>query len=547
MHLLMGALHTYLERIKCGIQSALLPCNQAELFQPIQGSRDGASVQPGIGTETRQGRKALMGLVGAISQNKQEELAGGRCHLPDGPIDIGVHMVHPQKRRFRSCLSAKRGRQSTCPGIPCMCCQGVSANTGRGPFFLMLHTKRFGILLAIDTQGNIMASLYRKKGSANWYIKIHRPGQRSRPERIATKTSDKKAAQQQLDALLGDLAHGLPLNPRLNTLEFWQLAELVQADYENEGFRTAAITKRRFEMHVVPFFGPMIATQITSIEIDKYKTMRRTAGAAKATIRRELELVKRAFTLGARAWKIHGPHIALPKIQNAREGFFEQADFERVMAAMENADYRDVLLFAYVTGWRTGEIKNLRRRHIDFANHCIRLDPGTTKNGDGRVFPMLAGLDTMLVRRLKAPGFGNDPVFTYTLRGKAVPVGDFQKAFNTACYKAGIPCETEPWSFINPKNGAKVEGVRVLRCSRLPHDFRRTAVRNLTTMGVPDAIAMQMTGHKTRAVYDRYRIVSEADLQIAGGKMNAAFSGLMSRQAAGTVAGTVKAPRKRLG
>ncbi len=100
---------------------------------------------------------------------------------------------------------------------------------------------------------------------------------------------------------------------------------------------------------------------------------------------------------------------------------------------------------------------------------------------------------------------------------------DFRKAWATACLNAELGGLTEEarakrreWLKANPRAGL---------LGALRHDFRRTAVRNLVNATVPERVAMTITGHKTRAVFDRYHIVSPGDLQEAARKLAGTFQG----------------------
>ena len=185
-------------------------------------------------------------------------------------------------------------------------------------------------------------------------------------------------------------------------------------------------------------------------------------------------------------------------VQNVRTGFFERADFEAVRSHLPE-EFQGAITFAYLTGWRTpSEVLTLQWKQVDFSAGTVRLEPGTTKNDEGRVFPfgVLPELANLLRRQWEqsvslelATGQSIPTVFHWNDRGTFKPIHPraLYRRWKEACKRAGVP-------------------------KRIPHDFRRTAVRNLERAGVPRSVAMKLTGHKTEAVYRRYAIVCEADL-----------------------------------
>jgi len=241
---------------------------------------------------------------------------------------------------------------------------------------------------------------------------------------------------------------------------------------------------------------------ITTADVRRYVARRQGEGARNATINRELAVLKRAFTLAIAEGVLPSrPRIPLLREDNVRRGFFEAAEFQAVRSRLPS-DLADFVSFLHITGWRwRSEAARLRWTSIAFDAGEVRLDPGTTKTGEGRVFPFTADLRTLLERR-RAVGRARERelgrliphVFT---RPNGAPLGTFNKAWATACRAAGVP-------------------------GRVLHDFRRTAVRNLIRAGVSERVAMELVGWKSRQMLDRYHIVSAADLLEAARKLDAA-------------------------
>ena len=172
---------------------------------------------------------------------------------------------------------------------------------------------------------------------------------------------------------------------------------------------------------------------------------------------------------------------------------------------------KPVVTFAYHSGWRRAEIIGLTWDKVDLNAGIIRLDPGETKNDEARTLYLDEEL-SVLFRKLKASR-QMDCRYVFHLNGHKI--GEFRKTWKAACIKAGL-CEPLRDEQGKPVLTKKREVVFVP--TRIFHDFRRTAVRNMIRSGIPERVAMAISGHKTRSVFDRYNIVSQEDLKQAAAR-----------------------------
>ena len=230
--------------------------------------------------------------------------------------------------------------------------------------------------------------------------------------RESTGTKNEVVARRMLRALEGDVERGIPIDPKVGRVTFDEAAEDMLNDYKANRKRTYIDAKRRIDKHLAPFFGNKRLSSLTASDIRAYiakrladtylahpaRKVKRRNGTwqelpevrrpvSVGEINRELTVLKRMFSLAIEAGKLHHkPHFAMLREDNVRVGFFEHEQYEAVLAHLPEG-MRPVVTFAYVTGWRiNSEVLPIQWRQVDLRVGEVRLDPGTTKNREGRVF-----------------------------------------------------------------------------------------------------------------------------------------------------------------
>jgi integrase len=330
----------------------------------------------------------------------------------------------------------------------------------------------------------------RNRKTATFYVKYYVNG---RFVELSSGTSDYDEAVTMLRQKMAGAARGGEHTRHPERVRLNQLFDLLMDDYRYKSRKSTYCTEHRIDCHLRPFFGETKAIDLSTSKLRQYVAHRRKEGGAAATINKELSFIRRAMNIGAKhepPLVLRVPAFEMLAVDNARQGTLDHEAYKRVRDALPPYA-RIALVIGYHTGARAGEICSIRKEWINLAAKRINLPGRVTKNGRARYLPIYGDMGPELDVALAATKDSDCPLLVQ--RGGAA-TRDWRKTWEAACDAAGVP-------------------------DTLFHDLRRTAVTNMIEAGLSEKEAMEISGHKTRAVFDRYHIVSERRMKLNAAKL----------------------------
>lgn len=341
-----------------------------------------------------------------------------------------------------------------------------------------------------------------------WYLQFYVNG---RPVRESAKTEDKQEAQRKLTKRLAEVGAGRPISD-VKGLKFETVRDawlvyprkrgaLRTAYIRSDGTKTASGL-----LHLDKFFAGFDIIRIDEGAIDRYIKSQREAGLADATIRRSLTVLRAILNYAHEDPRFGLPTVPsfkhrMPHDSKARKGFMDAKEFSKLLALLP-AKARPLAIFQFRTGCRTGAAFKINWDHV--SNDCSEIElPGEiTKSGEPLTLPLVGdGLKDVASYLRKQTRVSGKSIFSIGKDGaKTGGKEAYRYHWNRACDKLGLG------KF--DRNTRRYSGLR-------PHDLRRSAVSNMIRSGVPRNVAMEISGHKTESIFNRYHIVETTDLKRA--------------------------------
>lgn len=319
------------------------------------------------------------------------------------------------------------------------------------------------------------------------------------PHRESSGSAKYEDAKQLRDKLLGQKHRGEISGGRLDRVTVGELLDdFLEYAKSNVRASTEYIYRKVTENSLRPFFGTLRVQKVTTDTLREYRRLRVSEGRSESTANRELALLRIAYRNGQKDTPpkvLMVPHFPMVKEENVRTGFLRDEQYAALLKELP-AELQPLFVVGYETGIRLGELRAVRWEQVDMAEGFITLEMGETKNGEGRVVPVLAGDMKTLLTEAKKQRDENWPTSPWVFNREGEPIKDLRWAWAKACERAGVP----DLKF---------------------HDLRRTAVRNMRRAGVPQVVRMKISGHKTDSMERRYSIVDGDDISIAKRLMEA--------------------------
>jgi integrase len=325
------------------------------------------------------------------------------------------------------------------------------------------------------------------------------------PKEIKCSTDDPEQAYVELLDAKGKVRNDETLPQEIANIRYEDLRRLLIAHYQ-ENHPASLYTRQNDEGKdevtfggaddMDKFFKRLPISLITTAKIREFIQYQREQGYADPTIRKQLGRLRSAFNLAKAEYNLkHVPHFPMPKDSEARQGFLDQKNFGAFLAKFPE-HIKPTIEFYYYTGARTGAVKAITWAMVnEDADGDINISvPATAlKQKENWEFPLVGPLAPLAqhIKTMRKKSFADQPVFNFT---------NFRKVWNQACHDAGLGHFD--------KKTCNYHGLH-------PHDFRRSAARNLIKAGVDEQVAMKITGHKTREIFRRYNIQNLGDVKEA--------------------------------
>ncbi len=253
-------------------------------------------------------------------------------------------------------------------------------------------------------------------------------------------------------------------------------------------------------------------------DLQQYQEKRKADGLKPGTIDKELRQVRTAVEKGFLNKKIDWEPLrafkAVKKLQikgaNARDRVVSIKEYIKLIS-VASEHMRDMMIVAYNTGMRPGEVRGLKWSYIDWQKGFIKLPPEITKEGaktgKTKLIPVNHNAKAVLDRLRPSPGIvkkdHHDFVFTY----REKPIKNSRRSFMKACERAELPYGH------NEKDGI------------IFHDFRRSVKTHMVDAKIQKEYRDKLLGHSLRGMDKHYIVIDEDALKKAMKKYTAWLDG----------------------